>query len=262
VPVLVMTAARATCASNPAGPSKTAVVPGECIGANPSHLLVAASLTRLTKRWARMTKAANPCRVRGLEGIRPVVLDRIPRRKRTQRTATCGGTAGLVRVLLADGRLPLREPGNGLREAISRDPCTLNGPRTHEGHGTTGALVSRIDRAGHEGARSRPALNRARTGGSRSVGDRVHHHEHPLPDIVNGPVDMDAAYVAATGRGNSFFCALSRGSSARCRAGPLRAVARSLHAAARTGSGLAAVLREPSCARRGRLRGRAGPAPD
>ena len=39
-PVLVMTAARATCASNPAGASNTAVVPGECIGANPSHLLV------------------------------------------------------------------------------------------------------------------------------------------------------------------------------------------------------------------------------
>jgi hypothetical protein len=147
----VITAAGATGASNPAGASNTAVVPGECIGANPSHLLVAASLTRLTKRWARMTKAANPCRVRGLEGIRPVFLDRIPWRERTRHTAGSGGAAGLVRVLLLDGRLPLREPGNGRRAAVSRD--TLGHARAREHRGAAGALVSRIDTAGHEGTR-------------------------------------------------------------------------------------------------------------
>src|SRR5450759_5063564 len=69
-PVPVILPASADCASNPAsnpaGPSNTAAVPGQCIGAIPSHLLVLRSLTRLTKRWPRMTKAADP-----ISGPRP-----------------------------------------------------------------------------------------------------------------------------------------------------------------------------------------------
>src|ERR1022692_68299 len=47
-------------ASAAIGPSSTAAVPGRYMGAIPFHLLVAASLIRLTKRWPRMTKAADP----------------------------------------------------------------------------------------------------------------------------------------------------------------------------------------------------------
>src|SRR6266581_7632582 len=178
-PVLVIPAARATSASNPAGPSNTAVVPGDCIGANPSHLLVAASLTRLTKRWPRMTKAANPFWVRGLEGIRPVVLDRIPRRMRTQSTAGSGRAAGHDRVLLADGWLPLQEPVDCCLTAQPEGGGIGDAARAREHQDTAGALVGRIDTAGQEGARGQLVINRARIGGSRNIRDQVQHPGHP-----------------------------------------------------------------------------------
>src|SRR5260221_12804833 len=87
----------------------TAAVPGRYIGVIPSHLLVCIVAVCSDKLWPRMTKAADPMLwVRGLGGSKPVWLDRIPRRTRTQCTTTSGSDTGRVGVLLAGARLPSR----------------------------------------------------------------------------------------------------------------------------------------------------------
>src|ERR1019366_1786768 len=90
---------------------------------HPAHLR---SLTRLPKRWAHMTKAADP-----ISGPRPPgdpgrsFLDRIPGgRMRTRRVTANGGDAGVVLVLLVavllleHGRLDRRLAHSGREDAL------------------------------------------------------------------------------------------------------------------------------------------------
>src|SRR5712691_1333658 len=123
---------------------------------------------------------------------------------RTQCALGSDGAAGHGRELLTDGRLPLREPVDGCLTALPKDTGPGDAARAREHQDTAEALVRRIGTAGQEGTRGRLAVSRARNGSGRNVRDEIQHPGYLLPNSVNGPADMDAAYVAPAGRGNSF----------------------------------------------------------